>query len=133
MNDDLSGDWIGNYSYPGELEPVPFLATLVESNGLLTGETKEPGQTAEMGEIAHALLHGSRSGAQVHFTKVYDTVEDDPVLYEGTLDESCNEIHGRWTIVGEWSGSFLMRRSAAAEEEEEQGEEKIEADEDVAV
>jgi hypothetical protein len=123
MKDDLSGDWIGTYSYPGELEPVPFLATLVESNGLLTGETKEPGQTDEMGEIAHALLHGSRTGTQVFFTKVYDTVEDEPVLYEGTVDETGTEIHGSWTIVGEWSGSFLMRRASAAEEEVAEEEE----------
>jgi len=125
MSHDLSGDWIGNYSYPGQLEPVPFLAALFESNGQLTGETTEPGQTIEMGETAHALLHGSRMGAQVRFTKVYDTIEEDPVLYEGTVDEAGTEIHGRWTIVGEWSGSFLMRRSAAAEEE-------VEAEEEVA-
>ena len=123
MNDDLSGDWIGNYSYPGELEPVPFLATLVESNGLITGETREPGQTPEMGEIAHALLHGSRSGSQVSFTKMYDTIEDDPILYEGTVDETGNEIHGTWTIVDEWSGSFVMSRSAAVDEEVEAEEE----------
>src|ERR1044072_7503233 len=98
MSADLSGDWIGNYSYPGELEPVPFQATLVESNGHLTGETKEAGQTPEMGAIAHALLQGSRSGAQVSFTKMYDTIEDDPILYEGTVDEAGTEIHGTWTI-----------------------------------
>lgn len=123
MSDDLSGDWIGSYSYPGELEPVPFLATLVESNGNLTGETKEPGQTPEMGAIAHALLQGSRSGAKVHFTKMYDTIEDRPILYEGAVDENATEIHGSWTIVGEWSGSFLMRRAIAAEEELEAEEE----------
>jgi hypothetical protein len=123
MSDDLSGDWIGSYSYPGELEPVPFLATLVESNGNLTGETKEPGQTPEMGAVAHALLQGSRSGAKVRFTKMYDTIEDRPILYEGAVDENATEIHGSWTIVGEWSGSFLMRRAIAAEEEVEAGEE----------
>jgi hypothetical protein len=123
MKADLSGDWMGNYSYPGELEPVPFLATLVESNGNLTGETREPGQTPEMGAIAHALLQGSRSGAQVRFTKMYDTIEDEPILYEGTVDETATEIHGSWTIVDEWSGSFLMRRAIAAEEEVEAEEE----------
>jgi len=123
MSEDLSGDWIGNYSYPGEMEPVPFLATLVESNGHLTGETKEPGQTPEMGAIAHALLQGSRSGAEVSFTKLYDTIEDEPILYEGTVDETGNEIHGSWTIVDEWSGSFLMRRAAVVEEDVEAEEE----------
>ena len=123
MSHDLSGDWIGNYSYPGELEPVPFEATLVESNGHLTGETKEPGHMLDMGEIAHALLHGSRTGAQVSFTKVYDSIEHDPILYDGTVDDTGAEIHGRWTIVGEWSGSFLMRRAIAAEEEVEEEEE----------
>ena len=116
MSEDLSGDWIGSYSYPGELEPVAFLATLVESNGNLAGETREPGQTPEMGTVAHALLQGTRQGSQVRFTKMYDTIDDDPVLYEGTVDETATEIHGSWTIVGEWSGSFVMSRTAAAEE-----------------
>jgi hypothetical protein len=123
MNEDLSGDWIGNYSYPGELEPVPFLATLIESSGHLTGETKEPGQTPEMGTIAHALLQGARNGAQVTFTKMYDTIEDEPIIYEGSVDEAGDEIHGRWTIVGEWSGSFLMRRAISVEDEVEAEEE----------
>jgi hypothetical protein len=123
MSKDLSGDWIGNYSYPGELEPVPFLATLIEGNGHLTGETKEPGQTAEMGTVAHALLQGTRDGALVSFTKIYDTIEDEPILYEGSVDEAGNEIHGLWTIVDEWSGSFLMRRATAIEEEVEAEEE----------
>jgi len=123
MSNDLSGDWIGNYTYPGELEPVPFLAILIESNGHLTGETKEPGQTPEMGAIAHALIQGVRHGAEVAFTKMYDTIEDEPILYKGSVDETGNEIHGRWTIVGEWSGSFLMRRATAVEEEIEAEEE----------
>lgn len=125
MSQDLSGDWIGNYSYPGELEPVPFEATLFESGGQLTGETKEPGHTLDMGEIAHALLHGSRTGSEVAFTKVYDMIEHEPILYEGTVDDTATEIQGSWTIVGEWSGSFLMRRPGAAEEE-------VEAEEEVA-
>ena len=120
MKDDLSGDWIGSYTYPGELEPVPFLAILIESNGHLSGETTEPGQTIEdLGETSHALLQGSRNGADVKFTKVYDTIDDDPILYQGTVDEAGTEIQGRWTIVGEWSGSFLMRRASAVEEEVE--------------
>ena len=127
MNDDLSGDWLGNYTYPARLEPVPFLATLVESDGQITGETREPGQTPQMGATAHALLHGSRKGSQVRFTKMYDTIEDAPILYEGTLDETGTEIHGRWTIVGEWSGSFLMRRASAVEEELDAEDEEVPA------
>ena len=123
MSDDLSGDWIGNYSYPGELEPVPFLATLIESNGHLTGETREPGQTPEMGAIAHALLQGTRQGPLVRFTKMYDRIEDEPVVYEGTVDDAGTEIQGSWTIVGEWSGSFLMSRAAAAEDKADAEEE----------
>lgn len=115
MSRDLSGGWIGSYSYPGELEPVPFEAILVESGGLLTGETTEPGQRPEMGDTGHALLQGVRDGAEVSFVKVYDTIEDDPVVYEGTVDEEGTEIHGTWTIVGQWSGTFLMRRAAGAD------------------
>jgi len=123
MTGDLSGGWIGNYSYPGEIEPVPFLATLVEGNGLLTGETREPGQTPEMDAIAHALLQGTRDGAEVRFTKMYDSIEDEPILYHGTVDDDGTEIQGSWTIVGEWSGSFVMSRAAAAEDQAEAEEE----------
>lgn len=126
MSEDLSGEWIGTYSYPGEIEPVQFRATLIEGSGLLSGETSEPGQTPTMGEVAHALIQGVRSGSRVSFTKVYDSVEDDPVLYDGTVDAEGTEIEGNWTIIGQWSGSFLMKRAKGVEQEAE-AEESVDA------
>jgi hypothetical protein len=106
----LSGRWAGAYSYPDMFEAVTFEASLVDVDGSLVGETTEPPLPWDFGDRAHALLSGQRSGLAVQLTKVYDTLDDDPVLYEGTIDESGDEIHGRWTIVGEWSGPFVMKR-----------------------
>ena len=122
MTGDLSGDWIGNYTYSGELEPFSFQARLVELDGRIAGETSESGCQWDSADPVHALLEGRRVGAEVDFTKVYDTIEDDPVFYEGSVDDQGMEIHGTWTIIGVWSGSFVMRRtvstSQAAEIEE---------------
>jgi hypothetical protein len=34
------------------------------------------------------------------------------VVYEGEVSLDGQEIGGRWSIVGSWSGSFLMVRNA---------------------
>jgi hypothetical protein len=126
MNADLSGHWQGVYNYPGEVEAVHFDAWLTESNGSLSGETAEPGLASESAAIAYALISGSRSGARVTFTKVYDALGYEPIAYEGDLDGSGNEIHGRWTISGHRSGNFLMKRvSESAADEEVEAEETV--------
>ena len=38
-------------------------------------------------------------------------------LAKGGLDDNGNEIEGRWTVPGIWSGTFLMVRNSGAREE----------------
>lgn len=113
MNDDgggsesLTGVWEGLYSYPGNLDPPNgFTATLLQSGDSVTGTVHEIG---EMG-----VDQGRRMGARVAFTKTYDVgPESDysaPVVYEGSVSGDGQEIEGRWTIQGVWSGKFLMVR-----------------------
>jgi len=33
------------------------------------------------------------------------------VHYAGEISRDGNEIHGRWTVPGSWSGPFLMIRA----------------------
>lgn len=67
---DVTGRWSGIYNYPRGLPPNPFTATLQETGGSFTGETIEPSPSPGYGGAqAHALLHGSRSGAMVSFVK----------------------------------------------------------------
>jgi hypothetical protein len=75
---------------------------------------------------AYALVTGSRSGTQVRFTKVYDALDYEPIAYDGEVDGSGTEIHGRWTISESITGSFEMRRPApAAAEQEKEVEEAL--------
>lgn len=122
MNDDgggsesLTGVWEGLYSYPGNLDPPNgFTATLLQSGDSVTGTVHEIGEMGvDQGRRIHAFVDGRRMGARVAFTKIYDVgPESDysaPVVYEGSVSGDGQEIEGRWTIQGVWSGKFLMVR-----------------------
>jgi hypothetical protein len=119
--ENLTGVWHGLYSYPVELEPVYFVATLIDAGSSLHGMTHEAvvgrfGAPLEM----HASLSGSRDGHAVIFTKTYDGQRGEgfqhPVRYDGALNGDLTEIEGRWFIAGDWSGRFLMIRSSGADE-----------------
>lgn len=121
---DLTGDWTGSYVYPGELDPVPFNATIRDNQGRLSGIIIEPAGAWSAAGEAHAVLTGERQGSTVSFTKIYDAIDayPDPVIYEGMVDADACEIAGEWHIPGDWSGSFIMtrpgrkRKEVAAEE-----------------
>jgi hypothetical protein len=98
--DDLSGRWTGMFSYPHSAPPTQFEATLHDANGVLTGETVEP-DLVDPGLTRRACLDGRRD-------------DYDIVAYEGEVAADGVEIHGRWTIPGIWSGTFLMIRDAGA-------------------
>ena len=118
---DLTGEWRGIFNYPAGLPPTEFLAVLVDAGGALSGEIVE---TAVAGPCAggeiRSRIDGRRDGAAVAFAKLYDADEAyDSVAYRGEVSPEGDEISGRWTIPGQWSGSFIMLRPrglAAAEE-----------------
>ena len=117
--EDLSGFWDGLYSYPRHMAPVSFLADLKETAGWLTGTTRETTATGSAsGQILRATLQGRRSGSSVKFLKLYDGSVPgyDSVAYEGSVSADGTEIDGRWTAIGNWSGTFLMIRSQGVAE-----------------
>ena len=119
---DLSGHWHGFYNMPVQGPPTAFEAELLDTGGLLSGETSEEGDSPDcFGLILHAVIDGRRDGVRVLFTKRYDYLPraDYAILYEGKLAPGGDEIEGTWTSPGIWSGTFLMVRArgeAAAEE-----------------
>ena len=118
---DLSGHWHGFYNMPDSGPPTPFEAELQDTGGLLSGETSEEGDTPDCyGTILHAVIDGRRDRGHVSFTKRYDYLPraDYAILYEGSLAPGGDEIEGRWTIPGVWSGTFLMVRARKEKAEE---------------
>ena len=114
MSADLSGEWLGIYNYPHSAPPAEFRASLRDHGGLVTGETSEANRRG--GGTLHAVIEGQREGDRLFFTKLYDDLDfsADPVLYDGRIDPSGDEVEGKWTIPGIWSGTFLMVRGAGA-------------------
>ncbi len=111
----LTGIWHGQYSYPTARPAVPFVATILDHGGALTGGiTERSTLPPRTGEPLAASLAGTRSGTVVTFTKHYD--DTDPryvtVAYEGSLNADFTEVEGTWSVTG-WSGRFLMIRGAA--------------------
>jgi len=123
----LSGHWHGLFNYPIAWPSTAFEAVIRDEGGLLTGVTTEADDTPEcLGVTLTATINGRRDGMSVQFAKMYDhTSEDrDFVHYSGALHSDGNEIEGRWTIPGVWSGTFLMIRAAGTEAEEKIGAEQ---------
>ena len=114
---DLTGDWRGIYNYPAHYPPNTFEATIRDVGGLITGEIRQPGEFFEAaGIVQHAVIEGSRDGAQLSFVKMYDDLSRPTPHYQGVVRPGGDEIEGEWTIPGDWSGTFLMIRGAKAEE-----------------
>jgi len=112
MSNDLSGVWDGSYIQPGT-GMVTFTATLVESNGVLSGDVTEPCSNPRCPVRTHnASITGQRAGNSVSFVKRYEPpgFGFDIVHYEGTVDAEATEIDGRWRLPGH-SGAFLMIRA----------------------
>ncbi|HEY3639394.1 MAG TPA: hypothetical protein VGK90_14695 [Rhizomicrobium sp.] len=110
----LTGVWLGLYSYPRKLEPVGFTATLIETAGAISGSSHEkPQQGKASGQTIFATLNGHRSGDVVEFVKRYEggIPHSLAIKYEGTVRDEGAEIEGRWIIPRMWSGRFLMIRS----------------------
>jgi hypothetical protein len=122
--DDLSGEWRGIFNYPAGAPPTEFVASLVDAGGTLTGTTVEP--SLQSGAVT-ARIDGRRTGSAVTFMKLYDRHDEgtyDSVAYRGAVDTEGLEITGRWSIPGDWSGTFIMVRESGvvADAEAEAGE-----------
>ncbi|MDP9416036.1 MAG: hypothetical protein M3Q08_18500 [Pseudomonadota bacterium] len=116
--DNLSGLWLGSFSYPEGSGPVtPFLASLEDEDGSLRGTTIEPNTMGRSSDQLEALLSGSRAGDAVDFTKMYDGESDaaHAVDYVGRLSSDGNSIAGVWSLR-DADGTFEMHREAVWEE-----------------
>jgi hypothetical protein len=114
----LSGLWLGSFSYPDGLGPTtPFLAKLEDSDGSLGGSTVEPNTIGSSSDQLEAVLSGSRHGSAVDFTKTYDGASDaaHAVDYVGRLSGDGNTITGVWSLAN-LDGSFEMHREAVWKE-----------------
>lgn len=115
----LTGIWQGLYSYSDGREGAPFVATLMELGGVISGTTHEPCPTGDSPcGLAFAEVAGRREGRTVTFAKTYDGTGglSHTVLYEGTLSSDGTEIEGAWTIPGDRSGRFMMIRGGGKKE-----------------
>lgn len=112
----LTGVWNGMYSYPALLDPVCFVATLIDAGVTFSGSIHETCDTGEgVQATLLALLSGSCAGHSVTFAKDYDGSGGwtHTVHYEGTLSSDGTEIEGRWHVPGAMSGKFLMIRNTS--------------------
>lgn len=115
----LTGIWQGIYSYADGREDAPFVATLLDLGGAISGTTHEPCPLgASSSGLAFAEISGRREGAGVIFSKTYDGASglDHTVLYEGSLSSDGVEIEGTWTIPGGSVGRFMMIRGGGRKE-----------------
>jgi len=125
---DMNGLWEGAFAYPAYQGPTtPFVASIEESDGALSGTIMEPNTMGWSSEELEAVLNGARNGRSVDFTKAYDGSSDaaHAVDYVGQLSDDGNLVTGVWSLA-ELDGTFEMRRSASLEE-------MLEAEEDVAL
>lgn len=114
---DLTGRWSGSYAYGGSLSPVAFTADLRDDGGLVTGLIEEDGAGIGVSAMAHSTCAGRHDGAQLTFTKIYDSHDLllAPIDYDGRILDEGHEISGTWTIrIDHLSGPFVMTRPRAA-------------------
>ncbi len=118
---------MGSFSYPGGHGPTtPFLASISDDDGRLSGTIIEPNTMGKSSDQLEAVLSGNRSGSGVDFTKVYDGASDaaHAVDYVGRLSGDGNSITGTWSLQ-QLDGPFEMHREAVWEEQEGQEAEVV--------
>ncbi len=123
MPENLSGLWHGQYSYPTAKAAVPFIATLLEASGALSGSiTEKSTLPPRVGEALYAVVRGQRDGTTVSFVKYYESDDEryQVVAYEGRVTGDGTEIEGIWRIGG-FQGKFLMIRGTQRAVSAEQG------------
>lgn len=118
----LTGAWFGGFSYLGvPKDDVSFIASLEEVAGLVSGTTSEPNTIGDTTMHLNAIVRGSREGAEVSFTKMYDGESDaaHAVNYAGTVNAEGTRVTGFWQLE-DWSGGFEMNRTQVQKEEIEE-------------
>lgn len=118
----LTGAWFGIFSYLGTGDPdVSFIASLEEVAGLISGNISEPNTIGDTTMHLNAVIRGSREGAEVSFTKMYDGESDaaHAVNYAGTINAEGTRVSGFWQLESH-SGGFEMTRTQVQEEELEE-------------
>ena len=114
----ISGLWMGSFSYPSGLGPTtPFLARIEDHDGKLSGDIMEPNTVGPSSEQLQSFLSGTREGASVDFVKAYDGASDaaHAVDYVGCLSGDGMMITGVWSLAV-LDGSFEMYREAVWEQ-----------------
>ena len=121
----MTGQWHGTFTYPRNLGPAtPFLATIVENAGSLSGSVIEPDAMYRSGRTMEAVLAGHRGGRAVDFTKQYEGQAfgyENPVDYVGQLAADGQSVTGVWSLL-DMNGTFEMFRDVEAEKVEEREE-----------
>lgn len=119
---DLTGEWQGTYSYPAKRGPVtPFIATIEDLGGHLSGCIIEPDAYHRTGQTLEARLVGSCDGRSVDFTKSYVMAPfgyENPVDYVGQLSPDGLTVTGVWSLL-DYNGQFEMHRDMLAESSKE--------------
>jgi hypothetical protein len=118
---DVTGLWLGAYSYRRSLTTVTFEASLDEALGAIGGAIEEMARRQRPPRLLTATLHGRRENRRVAWIKRYDEPKplgyEHPVAYEGTLSSDGTEIRGEWRLPGAQTGTFLMIRARALDAE----------------
>ena len=89
----------------------------------MSGTVSEPNTIGDTSMHLNAVIRGSREGAEVSFTKMYDGASDaaHAVNYAGTINGEGTRVSGFWQLE-QWSGGFEMNRTQADDEELEEVE-----------
>ena len=121
---DLTGQWWGDYAYPGQAGPkTPFIARIEDREGHFTGTIMEPDMFGT--GFVEATLTGHRRGGAVDFVKVYGARApvgyDRPVDYVGRLSDDGLMIRGVLSLL-DLDGTFEMHREIEAGDMQEQKE-----------
>jgi len=110
---DLSGEWVGTFSYDAEEERagVRFSIVLVQDGDNVTGTFKEP--RSDFGPEDQTTLTSKITGridpntGQIAMIKKYD-YDGHLVVYWGKI--SKGKIVGRW-MIDTYSGTFELHRT----------------------
>ncbi|KIT16349.1 hypothetical protein [Jannaschia aquimarina] len=117
-DEDLTGRWIGRYTYAAGGDPVPFEAELWQTGTTLEGRVTEPNTfRRDAGPELSAMVLGWSSGGDLGFLKRYPGLPDEEQpVYEGRLLMGGKRAEGVWHLTGrpDWTGRFSMSRKPRA-------------------